>query len=180
MKEMLGTNPFTVGIPTFSDPVILDMSSTQITWGNLLVAKQNSTNLPIGAALDRNGDPTIDPQKAMEGGLLPFGGYKGSGLAFIVELLGGALTSSRVGYNVDGGWGSLFFLVDPNMIRPIDDFKKDVESAIDELKNLPKQKDVDEIFYPGEQSNRKRAECLTNGEIEVNDKLYDELKLIFN
>lgn len=178
IKEMLGTNPLTVGIPTNTDPVILDMSSSQKTFGYLLNAKLEGRSIPEGIALDAEGNVTTDPSKAMDGGLLPFAEHKGSGLAFIVELLGGALTGSRVGNNIEGGWGSLFIIINPNILRPLGDFKDDVESAIAELKALPKAKGVDEIFYPGEQSNRRRAECIKKDEIEISDALYKNLTSI--
>lgn len=177
-KELWGTNPLTIGVPTNSDPVILDMASSMTTWGNLMVSKQEGKKLSEGLALDGDGKPTTDPEKAMEGGILPFGGHKGSGLAFIVELLAGALTGSRVGYSVEGGWGSFYILINPTIFRPLKDFKQDVSTAIDELKNAPKANGVTEIYYAGEQSNNLRKIHLESGEIEVNDKLLDELKRI--
>lgn len=94
------------------------------------------------------GELTTDPEEAMEGGLLPIAEHKGSGLGFIIELLAGALTSSHVGYNVKGGWGSLFILINPTILRDLNEFKNDVTSAITELKSLPRAKGVDEIYYP--------------------------------
>ena len=177
-KELWGTNPLTIGVPTNSDPVILDMASSMTTWGNLMVSKQEGKKLSEGLALDGEGKPTTDPEKAMEGGILPFGGHKGSGLAFIVELLAGALTGSRVGYSVEGGWGSFYILINPTIFRPLKDFKSDVSTAIDELKNAPKADGVTEIYYAGEQSNNLRKLHLESGEIEVNDILLDQLKNI--
>lgn len=177
-KELWGTNPLTVGVPTNSDPVILDMASSMTTWGNLMVSKQEGKKLSEGLALDGDGKPTIDPEKAMEGGILPFGGHKGSGLAFIVELLAGALTGSRVGYSVEGGWGSFYILINPTIFRSLKDFKSDVSTAIDELKNAPKADSVTEIYYAGEQSNNLRKLHLESGVIEVSDKLLSELKSI--
>ncbi len=177
-KELWGTNPLTIGVPTNNDPVILDMASSMTTWGNLMVAKQEGNKLPEGVALDGDGKPTTDPEKAMEGGILPFGGHKGSGLAFIVELLAGALTGSRVGYSVEGGWGSFYILINPAIFRSLQDFKTDVSTAINELKNAPKADGVSEIYYAGEQSNNLRKLHLESGVFEVNDSLLDELKRI--
>lgn len=177
-KELWGTNPLTIGVPTSSDPVILDMASSMTTWGNLMVSKQEGKKLSEGLALDGDGKPTTDPEKAMEGGILPFGGHKGSGLAFIVELLAGALTGSRVGYSVEGGWGSFYILINPTIFRSLKDFKSDVSTAIDELKNAPKADGVTEIYYAGEQSNNLRKLHLESGEIEVNDALLANLKNI--
>lgn len=176
IKELWGTNPLTIGVPTNDMPVILDMASSNITWGDLMVAKQEGKKLPTGVALNKAGQPTIDPVEAMDGGLLPFAGHKGSGLAFIIELLAGALTGSRVGYAVEGGWGSFYLLINPTMFRSIDDFRSDVTKAINELKAAPKANGVSEIYFAGEQSGLLRKQHVESGKIEVNDKLIDELK----
>lgn len=175
IKDLWGTNPLTVGIPTEGIPVILDMAASQITWGHLLLAKAQGKELPQGAAIDGKGEPTTDPASAIEGGLLPIAGHKGSGLAFIVELLGGALTASRTGGNVPGGWGSLMILIDPNIIRDLEDFKRDVTTAITELKGSPKMKGFDEIYFPGEQSQKRRLQALEEGQIDIDDQLYKSL-----
>lgn len=174
-KELWGTNPLTIGVPTDDIPVILDMASSQITWGDLLVAKSENKQIKEGVAVDTEGNPTTDPAKAMEGGLLPFAGHKGSGLGFIVELLGGALTGSRVGYAVPGGWGSFYILIDPTIFRPLKDFKRDIRLTIGELKIAPRADGFQEIYFPGEQSHNKRLEALKNGTIEINDKLYESI-----
>ena len=152
------------------------MASSQITWGDLLVAKNEGKQIKEGVALDSEGNITTDPSKAMEGGLLPFSGHKGSGLAFIVELLGGALTGARVGNNVPGGWGSFYILIDPTLFRPLDDFKTDVQTAINELKTSPKMKGFDEIYFAGEHSYKIRQENITNGTIDITEKLYNDLQ----
>lgn len=176
IKDLWGTNPLTIGIPSNTSPVILDMASSQTTWGDLMVAKTEGKTIKEGVAIDSEGNMTIDPAKAMEGGILPIAGHKGSGLAFIVELLGGALTNSRVGGAVDGGWGSFYILINPAIFRDIEDFKSDVQKAIDELKNAPKAKGVKEIFFPGEQSALKRKKNLEADEISVSEKLKTELE----
>lgn len=175
-KDLWGTNPLTIGVPSPSAPVILDMASSQTTWGDLMVAKTEGRTIKEGVAIDGEGNLTIDPAKAMEGGILPFAGHKGSGLAFIVELLGGALTNSRVGGAVDGGWGSFYMLIDPSIFRDINDFKSDVQKAIDELKSAPKAKGVNEIYFPGEQLYLKRKKNLEADQINISEKLMTELE----
>lgn len=175
-KDLWGTNPLTIGVPSNTAPVILDMASSQATWGDLMVAKTEGKSIKEGVAIDGEGNITIDPAKAMEGGILPIAGHKGSGLAFIVELLGGALTNSRVGGAVEGGWGSFYLLINPAIFRDINDFKSDVQKAIDELKNAPKAKGVKEIFFPGEQSGLKRKKNLEADEITISDKLMADLE----
>jgi LDH2 family malate/lactate/ureidoglycolate dehydrogenase len=96
-------------------------------------------------------------------------------MAFMVEILGGALTGSRCGYNVPGGWGSVFTLIDPNILRPIDEFKNDVESLINEVKTSPKMKGFAEIYFPGEKSQKERRNNIEAGEFELSDKIYEEI-----
>lgn len=175
-KDLWGTNPLTIGVPSKSAPVILDMASSQTTWGDLMVAKTEGRTIKEGVAIDGEGKLTVDPAKAMEGGILPFAGHKGSGLAFIVELLGGALTNSRVGGAVDGGWGSFYMLINPAIFRDIGVFKNDVQKAIDELKSAPKASGINEIYFPGEQSYLKRKRNLEADQITISDKLMTELE----
>ena len=175
-KELWGTDPVTIGIPTNTTPVVLDMASSKITWGELMVAKQEGRKIKEGVAIDKDGKPTTDPEEAMGGGLLPISEHKGSGLAFIVELLAGALTGSMVGQSVAGGWGTSYILINPAVFRPLGDFKKDVETAINELKNAPKANEVSEIYFPGEQSEKRKNASMKLGEIEINDNLYATLQ----
>jgi LDH2 family malate/lactate/ureidoglycolate dehydrogenase len=176
-KELWGTNPITIGVPSNNIPVILDMASSYITWGELMVAKNENKKIREGVAVDKEGNITEDPLQVMDkGGLLPIAGHKGSGLAFIVELLAGALTGSGVGHQIPGGWGSFYILIDPSIFRDIKEFKNDVGTAIQELKESPKAKGFEEIYFAGEQSYNRRLACINCGEIDVNDKLLADLE----
>jgi len=166
IEALWGTNPITIGIPTLKTPFILDMASSQITWGHLLLACDAGKRLPKGVAINEDGNPTTNPIAAMKGGLLPISGHKGSGLAMAVTLLAST---------VKGGWGSFFILLDPSILRETDEFKKEVQVVIDELKGSRKQKGVKDIFYPGEQSCLTRQLNLQNGYIELSDGLWRTL-----
>jgi LDH2 family malate/lactate/ureidoglycolate dehydrogenase len=177
IKALFGTNPFTVGIPTNNYPVILDMASSKMTIGDVVVARNEGKKIKENKALDADGNPTRDPLKVLTGGgVLPFAGHKGSGLAFVIELLAGALTGSSVGETVPGGWGSFYILINPELFRPLVEFKQDVQKGIDELKKLPKAEGFSEILYPGERASRQRQLHLKSGEFEVSEKLYASLK----
>lgn len=177
-KGIWGTDPLTISIPAHKIPVVLDMASSQTTWGDIMLAKTEGRTIKEGVAIDAEGNLTVDPAKAMEGGILPIAGHKGSGLAFMVELLGGALSNSRVGGAVDGGWGSFYILINPGFFRDINAFKNDVQAAINELKSTPKAKGFTEVFFPGEQSYYKRQRNLEKGEIAVSEKLMAELEAL--
>lgn len=176
-QRLYGTDPITIAIPSSKLPIILDMATSKITVGQLMNCMRNHHPLPAESAIDSKGNYCTDAKKVWdEGALIPFGGYKGSGLTFIGEMLAGALTASRVGYSVRGGWGTFFILINPEMFRPINDFKKDVDIGISELKNSNKRIGVREIFFPGEQSQLQYYRNLKNGFIEVESDLIDLIK----
>lgn len=181
-ESLWGTNPFTVGIPTNNPelPIILDMASSKMTFGDVMIHKALGKELPQGVSVDEEGNPTTDPNKAVGGSQLPFEGRKGSGLAMIVEILAGPLVGSKGGNKVEGlgEWGSFFILINPELYRPIEELKKDVDIMIQELKNSKKQDGVEEIFYPGEKSGKTYLSNLEKGEIEVADSLIQDLKNI--
>jgi L-2-hydroxycarboxylate dehydrogenase (NAD+) len=171
-QKLYGTDPITIGVPTNSLPVILDMATSKITVGQLMNYQREKLPLPPESAIDAQGNFTTDADLVWaEGALVPIAGIKGSGLTFITELLAGALTGSRVGYSVPGGWGTFFILLDPSIFRPLKEFKRDIDIAISELKNSKKRVGVTEIFYPGEKSQKIRLDNLKNGFIEVDEDL---------
>lgn len=174
-KDIWGTNPITFGIPSLDLPVILDFASTKITYGQVLKASRKGELLPEDSVLDSEGNPSREPKDAWEGGILAMGEHKGSGLGMIVELLAGVLSFSRVSWSTKGGWGSFYILLDPNLFRPIEEFKEVVYESILELKSLPKQEGFDEIYFPGEQSQKLRKKALESNEIEISDQAYDML-----
>ena len=116
----LGTNPFTAAVPRAGHPpVLLDMATTAIAFGKARVAQEAGKPLPAGVAIDAQGHPTTDPAALVlhrEGALLSFGQHKGSGLAVMCELLGGALTGGlRADNSGEGGVTNsmLAFIFDP-------------------------------------------------------------------
>jgi len=177
VQRLYGTDPITIGIPTYNIPIILDMATSKITAGQLINAQREKKALPPESAIDAKGNYTTDADVAwLEGALVPFGGHKGSGLMFIGEMLAGALTGSHIGYSVPGGWGTFFILFDPTIFRPIEEFKKDIDTAIAELKNSKKKEGVKEIFFPGEHSYIVRQETIQKGYIEADEALVHQIK----
>ena len=176
-QRLYGTDPITIGIPTNGLPIILDMATSKITVGQLINHQRNKKPLPPESAIDAKGNFTTDAEIAwVEGAILPIAGYKVSGLTFIGEMLAGALTGSRVGHSVPGGWGTFFILFDPTIFRPLKDFKKDIDTAINELKTSKKREGVTEIYYPGEKSEKLRQVNQKNGYVEVEESLFNKIK----
>lgn len=156
-EPILGTNPIAIGLPT-DPPFNLDMSTSAISRGEVLHRKERGDPLPEGVALDATGRPTMDPAKALEGVILPFGGPKGSGLAIAVEILAGGLVGAAMGKNVSGTYntenpctkGDLFVLIDPDGMPS--EFIEKANEFLFELKAINRAAGFDEIRLPGERS----------------------------
>ena len=127
--------------------------------------------LPEGVAIDAEGRPTRNPTLARAGALLPFGGYKGFGLALIVQAFG-LLAGAAVDPDKDDGY--LFVVFNPNLLADLDDFKQQVAELIERVKATPRQDGVWEIRIPGERAFRSRERALREG-IEIDRLVYDAL-----
>lgn len=179
-KVFLGTNPLTIGIPNNPIPIILDMASSSITWGDLLLAWILNKKIPLNLALDSFGNPTNDPLMAMKGGIFPIANHKGSGLSFVIDILAYLLITSTENYQNNSRWGCLYFLIDPTIFLPINIFRKRVKELIKNLKKLPKQSNVKSIFFPGEKSSDFRNICLKNNSINISYKVWKVLNSSFD
>ena len=159
LKSLFGTNPICFGTPTNSKiPFILDTSISMINRGKIRVAAREGTKIPEGVALDKYGKPTTDPKKALEGVQLPIAGFRGSGLAWMVDILSGVLTGGNHAGRVKDPFtdfsgpqniGHLFFVLKPNLFVG-NSFNKRIKDNIKTVKKLPKINGVKEILYPGQ------------------------------
>ncbi|MEO7390685.1 MAG: Ldh family oxidoreductase [Ramlibacter sp.] len=122
-RPIFGTNPIAAVFPRAGNvPVAIDLSLSEVARGKLMVAARKSEPIPLGWALDAEGNPTTDPSKGLEGSMLPIGGVKGAMLALMVELLVTTLTGANHGaeadsFFVDAGnqprLGQAFIVIDP-------------------------------------------------------------------
>lgn len=100
-EKMLGTNPFAAAIPVpGADPLIIDMATSVVAKSKFKEYKEAGKQLPDGWALDKNGQPTNDPDKGMEGFILPMAGFKGYGISLLIDILAGLLSGSAFLNNV--------------------------------------------------------------------------------
>lgn len=171
IRPVLGTNPIAFGMPSALGPVVLDMGTSAFMGTELALRERLGELLPEGVAVDSQGRPTRDPTAARLGALLPFGGYKGYGLGFIVQALGVAAGSAL---DPDGDDGYLFVVFRPDLLVPLDDFERDVAALIDRVKSVPCAPGVAEIRIPGERAFKSRELLLCDG-IEVDRLVYDAL-----
>lgn len=153
---VLGTNPIAFGFPSEDGPVIFDMGTAAIMWGDILQLARQGGELPAGAALDSEGRPTRDAAAAARGTVLPFGGYKGFGLAFAIQALG-LLVGAAVPRKTPLDYGFLFIACDPQRIFPGGDFKRSLSDLVRRLKAAPTQPGTSAIRIPSERAFQERA-----------------------
>ena len=183
LKSLFGTNPICFGTPTGSNvPFILDTSISMINRGKIRVAAREGTKIPEGVALDKFGKPTTDPKKALEGVQLPIAGFRGSGLAWMVDILSGVLTGGNHAGRVKDPFtdfsgpqniGHLFFVLKPNLFVG-NSFNKRIKDNIKTIKRLPKIKGVKEILYPG-QNKFNRYKNNLKKEIKITKNVLEDL-----
>ena len=184
-KSLFGTNPICFGAPTSNKiPFILDTSVSVINRGKIRVAAKNKKEIPEGVALDKFGNPTTDPKKALEGVQLPIGGFRGSGLAWMVDILSGVITGAHHGGKVKDPFddfsgpqnvGHLFLTIKPNLF--LVDYKKRINENISRIKKLPKIRGVKKILYPG-QNKYSRYKKNIRKEIKISKKVSEEIKYL--
>jgi LDH2 family malate/lactate/ureidoglycolate dehydrogenase len=155
-RAALGTNPIAFGFPSTRGPVVFDMGTASVMWGDVLMHARINEPLPEGIGLDSEGNATRDAREvAGGGGVLPFGGHKGYGLSFSVQALG-LLAGSALARGTPQDYGFLLVVFDPGLTIPLDEFKQQVTDLVDVVKATPKAAGVKEIVVPSERAYRER------------------------
>ena len=185
LKSLFGTNPICFGTPTGSKiPFILDTSISMINRGKIRVAARNNKKIPLGVALDKFGKPTTDAKKALQGVQLPIAGFRGSGLAWMVDILSGVLTGGNHAGRVKDPFddfsgpqniGHLFITFKTNLF--VKDYNVRIKDNIKRIKKLPKIKGIREIMYPG-QNKYKRFKTNSKKEIKISDITKKDLDIL--
>ena len=187
LKKLFGTNPICFGTPTGSQiPFILDTSISMINRGKIRVAAKNKQKIPKGVALDKFGRPTTSAKKALEGVQLPIAEFRGSGLAWMVDILSGVITGGNHAGKVKDPFddfsgpqniGHLFITFKTNLF--VNNFNTRIKDNIKRIKRLPKIKGVKEIMYPG-QNKYKRFKMNLKKDIEISKIIKRDLDILKN
>lgn len=169
----LGNNPFGIAIPCGKHaPIVLDMATSVVAKGKIELARKTKTPIPITWALDKNGEPTTDPEEAYWGTVRPFGDYKGVGLSFVNAMISAVLSDSHFGETmtdlaenpeIPNCTGHLLQVVDIAAITDVDEFKARMDAAVDYIKAGRKAKNTQELFVPGELEDRMMKKQLEEG-----------------
>ena len=176
-KGLFGTNPIAFAAPrTENEPLLIDLSLSKVARGKVMVASQRGESIPEGWALDRVGNPTTDPDAALDGTMLPMGDAKGAALVLVVEILAAALGGANFGYeassffSADGpppGVGQLVIAFDPDFFSG-NGFADRLEALIGEI--LAQQN----ARLPGSNRAQLRRTAADQG-LRVPSQLLDEL-----
>ena len=167
-----GTNPFCVGIPRQGkDPVVLDFATSRIAQGKTRVAYNKGEPLPPGILIDTDGNPTTDPRYSVIeplGAILPFGEHKGSGLALVCEILGGALTGGKTAHERSDGQrrvlnGMFSILIDPAKLGTANNLAAEMEEFIQWHTASPPNPQTEQLLIAGQPERISKAKRLVEG-----------------
>jgi LDH2 family malate/lactate/ureidoglycolate dehydrogenase len=183
MRPITGTNPMAFGVPTRSGaPIILDFATASMSMGEIQKRAARKDRIPDGVILDGDGNPTNDFKSFRgppRGVLLPFGGYKGSGVALVTEILGGLLSGNGLGrhwwekggHGVNGVFLQAF---DVEEFQELNSFYDRVDELIASIKSTKRAPGFSEILLPGEAGRRKEALQRNNG-VEIDPDTWLDL-----
>ena len=181
MGRRLGTNPICIGMPSdLEGPVLLDMATSAVAQGKITLARSRGEPVPPGWIIDKEGNPTTDPNDYFAGGaILPVGadqGHKGYGLSFMVEVFSGLLTG--LGFGIDPqarhNDGCFIGVFNVEHFRPLAQFKKEVVEFVEFVKTSPPSKGFSEVLYPGEIEYRTEQRRRKEG-IFVEDATWQQI-----
>jgi (2R)-3-sulfolactate dehydrogenase (NADP+) len=180
-RALFGTNPVAAVFPRRdATPLSIDLSLSQVARGKVMVAAKQGKSIPLGWALDRDGQPTTDAAAALEGSMLAMGGTKGAMLALVVELLVTALTGAALGFEassffVDEGnrprIGQAFLVIDPDALAGRDVYLERVETLVSAM-----QEDAG-VRLPGARRAALSAAANAQG-TEISQALADQLRVL--
>ena len=178
-RAIFGTNPIAAIFPrTNADPILVDLSLSEVARGKIMVAAKNGTPIPQGWALDAKGNPTTDAKAALAGMMLPMGGVKGAMLAMVVEIMVTALTGAQFGaeadsFFVDAGnqprLGQIFLVINPDALAGRLAYESRLSDLIDVVLQDP------DVRLPGTRRFALADQAMREG-LELPDALVEQIR----
>jgi 3-dehydro-L-gulonate 2-dehydrogenase len=176
----VGNNPLILAVPNGERHVVLDMAMSQFSYGRMETAKAQGEALPVEGGFDANGRLTSDPGEILESGRpLPIGFWKGSGLAFLLDLLASLLSGGSDSYRIsereaEYGVSQVFIAFDLEKAADGDSIRRSVADAIEGFHRALPDREGGRALYPGERMKMTREDNLKNG-VPVDDKIWKEV-----
>ena len=177
VDRLMGTNPFAIAFPSEDDPLIIDIGTSQTTWGDVVLARTKGTPLPEGVAVNPAGYPTTDPDEALDGAILPWGGPRGSGLALAVQLLG-ILAGSDLVIDDVRNYGLFFMVIDPKLFMPSGQYSARVTAFRQVIAANRPAAGASAVRVPGDSSQQKRRENRAKGVINLDEKVFAQISAL--
>ena len=175
-EKLYGTNPISFAWPRPDyEPLVFDMATAAMAMGEVQIKARDGGSVPPGTGLDAEGKETTDPAEIVKGMLLPFGGYKGSHIAMMIELLAGPLVGETVSFNSkardsgDGGppqGGQFILAMNPELLSG-GQWKEEGEAFLARLASL------EGVRLPAERRYRNRAQ---SGSRAINSELLEKIR----
>lgn len=183
-RPYMGTNPLAISAPRRDGaPLLLDIALSVVAMGNVILAAKLGKPIPEGWAITADGRPTTNAAEGQKGTVLPVGGHKGYGISLFIDILSGILSGAQFGPYLNNMWndfvnpqdvGHFFAAIDISKFVGLDTFLDRIEMMCTDIKALPKNPGVDEIFLPGEIEERKKVQAQKDG-LVLSDIVYNEL-----
>lgn len=175
-KAAFGTNPIGFGFPTDGDPFIVDLGTSAMTRGEVILRTRLGLPLPEGTAIDARGRPTTDAVEALKGGIFTFGEHRGSALAFGIQAMGLLAGAARArGHPAD--FAFFFIVFDPAILMPPDEFKAHLRDLIESVRAVPPLVPDEPVRIPSERAFRERERRQKEG-IPVDRAVYEHLRAL--
>lgn len=179
-KAMIGTNPVAIGVPSSPHPMVLDMATGLVSMGKIHDHANRGAPIPLGWALDENGDPTTDASAAKKGAIAPFGGPKGYALGIAFEVLVASLAASAIGTDVKGtldsvnvsNKGDLFIVIAPPHAQSA---KMLVTEYLDSIRAAAPADPEHPVLAPGDRAHKARSQSEKRG-VYLDDGLWEDLQ----
>lgn len=186
-ERFFGTNPLSYGVPAGREiDIVFDMASSNVSRGKIILAAKNGQKIPLGWAIDCDGRETVDAEEALGGLVLPLGGAKGSGLAFLVEVLSSILSGANFGphipslyddFDTDQDVGHFFLAMRPDLFTSLEEFTSRMDRLIREVRYIGVAEGHERVYLPGEIELEKERERREKG-IPLSTEVLEELRSV--
>lgn len=182
LDPFVGNNPYAVAFPYKEMPIVLDVANTVTARQKIISYAREGWTLPDGWAMDKEGNPTNDPQEAINGLLMPVGGHKGAGLALMIDIILGTLAGGAYARGICANTvtdraqhiAHMIFLMNPDFYMSREALDANIAQYVADFRNVRKKKDVEQLLLPGELEWQRIQDRKANG-IPVSTAILQEL-----
>ncbi|MER6617796.1 Ldh family oxidoreductase [Streptomyces xantholiticus] len=170
----LGVNPISYAVPTTSEPLVVDMSTTKSPMGVLWEARRGAAQLPAESFVDLDGDFTVDPHLAESA--MVFGGHKGFAVSLLIQIMTGSLFGFPMGPGVESTWttGYAFIAIDPSFGGELNDFPNNNSRLVEVMEGVG-TRDSQPFRIPGSRSRAHVRKVTALGKLDIPDSVYRRL-----